>query len=155
MALHTRPALCAEMVWVRSEASLRKFLAGTEFFRVIADVCLCPDLFRPGRVRPLAAPDLRHQRSVSGGRAGLYVLVPTHLVSLRDQLSGSLCCEFRLWAVPTAHFLYFPLGPPCPRMSTWGLGSGFCPDAVPVRPPSHHVVVHSPVSLLPPLRTWS
>lgn len=55
VALHTRPALCAEMVWVRSEASLRKFLEGTEFFRVIADVCLCPDLFRPGRVRPLAA----------------------------------------------------------------------------------------------------
>lgn len=55
VALHTRPALCAEMVWVRSGASLGKFLAGTEFFRVIADVCLCPDLFRPGRVRPLAA----------------------------------------------------------------------------------------------------
>lgn len=33
----------------------QEVLEGTEFFRVIADVCLCPDLFRPGRVRPLAA----------------------------------------------------------------------------------------------------
>lgn len=155
VASHPRLALlCVEMVWVRSGASLRKFVAGTEFFRAIADVCLCPDMLRRG-------PDLRHQQSVSGGSSGLHAwsrltLCPFEISCLGpcgvSSDSGPLCPGLSALLISCTSSWDLPV-PACPPIE-WGLGSGFWPDAVPVRP-SHHVVVHWPICLLSSPRTWS
>lgn len=162
--MHPRPALlCVEMVWVRSAASLRKFLAGTEFFRAIADVCLCPDLLRPGRVRPLTAitqtSDIS-SLSVVGALDSMswsrLTLCPFEISCLgpcgASSDSGPLCSGASALLISCTSS-WEPLSPACPPIE-WGLSSGFWPDAVPVRP-SHRAVVHWPVSFLPSPRTWS
>lgn len=82
VGLHTWPALlCVEMAWVRSGASLRKLLAGTEFFPVrillmSVYILICSGLAASGHLL------LRHEPSVSGGSSRLHALVLTHLASL-------------------------------------------------------------------------
>ena len=86
VGLHTWPApLCVEMVWVRSGASLGKFIAGTGLFRVrilpvSVYVPISSGLPVSGHHRHHS--DLRHQQCVCRGSSRLHALVLTHLVSL-------------------------------------------------------------------------